>query len=112
MRNRMYAVLMLLVVTVFAFTLFGCAKQEGPKEEDAIKVIQATVEADLKGATLKLPIVILEKGAKLSTGEWPIKVEYSVTAADGSVKKEVVTYKLSPTVNDMGANTWLATVAK
>lgn len=112
MRNRMNVVLCLLVVTVFAFTLFGCAKQEGPKNEDAIKVIQATVEADLKGSTLKSPIVILEKGAKLPTGDWPIKVEYSVSAADGSTKKEVVTYKLTPTIDAMGANTWLATPAK
>jgi hypothetical protein len=112
MKNRMNTVLMLLVVTVFAFTLFGCAKQEGPKDEDAIKVIQSAVESDLKGATLKGPVVILEKGAKLPTGDWPIKVEYSIAAADGSVKKESVSYRLSPTVNDMGANTWLATVAK
>jgi len=112
MRNRVNVVLMLLVAAVFAFSLFGCgAKQEGPKDADAIKIIQAAAESDVKGGTVS-PVKILEKGAKLPSGEWPFKVELTVTASDGSTKKEVVTYKLSPTVNDMGVNTWLATLAK
>lgn len=110
--NRVNVVLLLLVATVFAFSIVGCgAKKEGPKDADAIKIIQAAAEADVKGGTVS-PVVILEKGAKLPTGEWPFKVEYTVNAADGNAKKETVTYKLSPTVNAMGANTWLATVSK
>ena len=112
MRNRIEVVSVFVVVMVFAFTMFGCSKQEGPKDEDAIKAIQAAVEAGTKGYTLKSPIVILERGKKLSTGDWPIKVEYSISSADGSTKKEVVTYKLSASINDMGVNVWSAVETK
>jgi hypothetical protein len=112
MRSRIKVFLMVLLVSALAFAMFGCAKQEGPKDEDAIKAVQAAVEGGTKGYALKSPIVIVEKGKKLPTGDWPVKVEYTVSAADGSTKKEVVSYKLSSSINDMGVNVWSAVETK
>jgi len=51
---------MVLLVSVLVFAMFGCAKQEGPKDEEAIKAVQAEIEGGAKGYTLKSPIVIVE----------------------------------------------------
>jgi len=112
MRSRGNVVLIFMLVGVFALTMFGCAKQEGPKDEEAIKAVQAEIEGGAKGYTLKTPIVIVEKGKKLPSGDWPFKVEYTVASADGSTKKEVVSYKLSSSINDMGVTVWTAVESK
>jgi len=97
---------------VVVFTVSGCSKQQGVPDADAIKSIQSTIEGNTKGYTLKSPIVIVEKGKQLPTGDWPVKVEYTVSAKDGSTKKETMTYNLSPSIDAMGANVWLAVEAK
>jgi hypothetical protein len=102
----------LLLVTALAFTVLGCSKQAGPKDEDVIKAVTSTVESSAKGYTLKSPVVILERGKQAPSGDWPIKVEYTVGLQDGSTKKEVTTYNFSASVDAMGANTWLASEAK
>jgi hypothetical protein len=112
MRSRGNVVLILMLVGIFALTMIGCAKQEGPKDEEVIKAVQAAVEGGAKGTTLKSPVTIVEKGKKLPSGDWSVKVEYTVAAADGSTKKETVSYKLSSSINDMGVNVWTAVEAK
>lgn len=108
-----FITVILLVAAISVFTI-GCAKQAaGIKDEDAIKAVQTAIESNSKGNKLTSPIVIVEKGAKLQTGEMPFKVEYTVTLPDGSSKKEVITYNISPGgVNDMGVNIWNAVEAK
>jgi hypothetical protein len=104
--------LFFLVVAAVAFNLIGCSKQEGPSDADVSKTIQATVEDGLKGNTLKSPVVIIERGKKLPSGDWPVKVEYTIGMKDGSTKKETITYNFSPSIDAMGANVWLAVPAK
>jgi len=111
MRSRIRFVLFLLVV-VAAVTVVGCSKQEGPSDVDVSKTIQSTIEDGLKGTTLKSPVVILERGKKMPSGDWPVKVEYTIGMKDGSTKKETVTYAFSPSIDAMGANVWLAVPAK
>lgn len=104
------AVVMMLVV---AMGLYGCAaKPAGPKDEDAVKVIQALIEAGPNASAFKAPIVIVEKGQKLPSGDYPVKVEYTLANPDSTTKKVAATFNLSPTVNDMGVNTWNASEAK
>lgn len=112
MRSRGNVVLILMLVAIFALTMLGCAKQEGPKDEEVIKAVQAAVEGGAKGITLKSPVTIVEKGKKLPSGDWSFKVEYTAAAADGSTKKETVSYKLSSSINDMGVTVWTAVEAK
>ena len=102
----------MVVIAMVAVMVSGCSKDAGPKDEDAIKAIQATIEGNTKGNTLKSPVVILEKGKQLVSGDFPIKVEYSISTKDGKMKKEVVTYNLSPSINDMGVTVWLVSEAK
>lgn len=112
MRTSVKVISFLLLVVLSAVVLSACSKSSsGPSDADAIKAIQATIESDLKGSTLKSPIVILERGAQVA-GDWPIKVEYTIAAKDGSSKKETITYNLSPSINDMGVTVWLVTVKK
>ena len=102
----------LLLVALFTVALSACSKSStGPTDADALKAIQSTIEGDLKGGTLKSPIVILERGAQVA-GDWPFKVEYTVAAKDGSTKKETITYNLTPALNDMGAPILLVSVKK
>ncbi|MBA4372159.1 MAG: hypothetical protein C0402_04795 [Thermodesulfovibrio sp.] len=112
--KRVRLVLVFLLIAVMAVVVTGCAKKDaGVKDEDAIKAIQTTIEGNTKGNKLTSPIVILEKGAKKQTGEFPFKVEYTLTLADGSTKKEAVTYNISSGgVNDMGVAVWNAAEAK
>ncbi|MCL4476623.1 MAG: hypothetical protein M1508_10425 [Nitrospirae bacterium] len=115
MRSRVNVVsifLVVLLLSAVAVTMFGCSKQKGPADADAIKAIQATIEGGTKGYTLKSPIVIVEKGMQLPSGDWSVKVEYSVGSPDGSAKKEVVAYKLSSSINDMGVTVWSAVETK
>jgi hypothetical protein len=56
--------------------------------------------------------VVLERGKQLPSGDWPIKVEYTVATKDGSTKKETATFNLSSSIDAMGANIWLAAEAK
>lgn len=112
MGNRIKSVLFMLVFVAFAVSLVGCSKQAGPSDVDINKTIQSTVEDGLKGNTLKSPVVILERGAKLPSGDWPVKVEYTIGMKDGSTKKETITYNFSPSIDAMGANVWLAVPAK
>ena len=93
-------------------TVVGCSKEAGPKAEDAIKAIQGHIESNTKGNILKSPVVILERGKPLASGDYPIKVEYTISTKDGAMKKEVITYKLSPMINDMGVTVWLVAEAK
>jgi len=112
MRTSVKVISFLLLAALFAFALSGCSKSAtGPTDADAIKAIQSAVESDLKGGTLKSPIVILERGAQVA-GDWPFKVEYTIAAKDGSTKKETITYNLTPALNDMGAPILLVTVKK
>lgn len=103
-----------LLIAVMAVVVTGCAKKDaGVKDEDAIKAIQTTIEGNTKGNKLTSAIVILEKGAKKQTGEVPFKVEYTLTLADGSTKKETITYNVSSGgINDMGVAQWNAIEAK
>jgi len=112
MRNSIKVVSFLLLAVVIALTVVGCSKQTGPKDEDAIKAIQSAIESNTKGNTLKSPVVILERGKQHASGDFPIKVEYSISTKDGAVKKEVVTYNLSSSINDMGVTVWLVSEAK
>lgn len=112
--KRVKVLLVFLLIAVMAMVVTGCAKKDaGVKDEDAIKAIQTTIEGNTKGNKLTSAIVILEKGAKKQTGEVPFKVEYTLTLADGSSKKEVLTYNVSPGgINDMGVALWNAVEAK
>jgi hypothetical protein len=112
MRTSRKVIFVMLLAALFAFAVSGCTKSaKGPSDEDAIKAIQSAIESDPKGNTLKSPIVILERGAQVA-GDWPIKVEYTVAAKDGSSKKETITYNLSPSINDMGVTVYMVTVKK
>jgi hypothetical protein len=106
--------LVFLLIAAFAIVMTGCAKKDaGIKDEDAIKAVQTTIEGNTKGNKLTSAVVILEKGAKKQTGEFPVKVEYTLTLADGSTKKETLTYNISPGgINDMGVALWNAIEAK
>jgi hypothetical protein len=111
--KRVRVLLVFLVIAAFAVVVSGCAKKQGLKDEEAIKAIQATIEGNTKGNKLASDIVILERGAKNPAGEFPFKVEYTLTLPDGSSKKEVLTYNIAPGgVNDMGVNIWNAVEAK
>jgi len=107
-------ILVLLVVAAMGVVIAGCAKPGATlKDEEAIKAIQTTVEGNTKGYKLASPITVLEKGAKNQAGEFPFKVEYTITLQDGSSKKETLTYNIAPGgVNDMGVNIWNAVEAK
>lgn len=111
MRNSA-KVLVVLIIALAMFAMAGCSKQAGPKDEDATKAIQATIESSPKGYALKSPIVILERGKQLVSGDWPIKAEYTAAAKDGTTKKETATYNLGSSINDMGVTIWMATEAK
>ncbi|HWR57328.1 MAG TPA: hypothetical protein VN328_00445 [Thermodesulfovibrionales bacterium] len=112
MRNRI-SVVLCFVLALCVLTVFGCAKQAaGPKDEEITKAVQSAVEGGPKGLTLKSPVAILEKGQKLSTGDYPVKVEYTVSDKEGNTKKETMSYKLSSSINDMGVNVWTATETK
>jgi len=112
MKNSLKVLSFFLLAVVFTLTVVGCSKQVGPKDEDAIKAIQSQIESNTKGNTLKSPVVILERGKTLASGDFPIKVEYSISTKDGAMKKEVITYNLSPSINDMGVTVWLVAEAK
>ena len=112
MRNSIKILSFFLLAVMVALTIVGCSKEAGPKAEDAIKAIQSQIESNTKGNTLKSPVVILERGKPLASGDFPFKVEYSITTKDGVMKKEVVTYNLSPSINDMGVTVWLVAEAK
>jgi len=106
-------ILVVVMMLVVAFGLYGCAaKPTGPKDEDAVRVIQAFIEGGPNGQSFKPPVVLLEKGQKLPGGDYPVKVEYSLANPDGTTKKVTATFNLSPAVNDMGANIWNASEAK
>jgi hypothetical protein len=112
MRTSVKVISFLLLVVLSAVALSACSKSSsGPSDADAIKAIQSAIESDPKGNTLKSPIVILERGAQVA-GDWPIKVEYTIAAKDGSSKKETITYNLTSSINDMGVTVWLVTVKK
>ena len=113
MKRGQSFVLVVVMILLVAFGLYGCAaKPTGPKDEDAVKVIQAFIEGGPNGQAFKAPVVILEKGQKLPGGDYPVKVEYTLANPDGTTKKVTATFNLSPAVNDMGANIWNASEAK
>ena len=112
MRTSRIVISFMVLAALFAFVVSGCSKSaKGPSDEDAIKAIQSAIEGDLKGNTLKSPIVILERGAQ-AAGDWPVKVEYTIAAKHGSTKKETITYLLSPSINDMGVTVYMVSVKK
>lgn len=106
--------MVVMLIAAVALVLSGCAKPAaGIKDEEAIKAITTTVEGNVKGYKLASPITILERGAKNQAGEFPFKVEYTVTLQDGSSKKETMTYLVSPGgVDSMGVNVFNAVEAK
>jgi hypothetical protein len=112
MKNSFKIMSILLLAIVVSLSLSSCSKQVGPKDEDAIKAIQSAIESNTQGNTLKSPVLILERGQQLTTGDWPIKVEYTIAGKDGSTKKMTTKYNLTPSISDMGANIWLVTEAK
>lgn len=113
MKRSQCFILVIVMVLVVAFGLYGCAaKPAGPKDEDAVKAIQALIEAGPNASAFKAPVVLIEKGQKLPGGDYPVKVEYTLAIPDGTTKKVTATFNLSPTVNDMGANVWNASEAK
>ena len=112
MRNSIKVLSFFLLAVMVVLTVVGCSKNAGPKDEDAIKAIQSQIESNTKGNTLKSPVVILEKGKPLASGDFPYKVEYTIATKDGATKKEVVKYNLSPSINDMGVTVWLVAEAK
>ncbi|MBI5074125.1 MAG: hypothetical protein HZB62_02980 [Nitrospirae bacterium] len=113
MRRSQGLFCVVVMVLLVAFGIYGCAaKPAGPKDEDAVKVIQAFIESSPNGPSFKAPVVILEKGQKLPTGDYPVKVEYTLANPDGTTKKVTAKFNLTPSVNDMGANVWNASEAK
>jgi len=113
MKRGQSIVSIIVLVLLVAYGLYGCAaKPAGPKDEDAVKTIQAFIEGGPNGQAFKAPVVILEKGQKLPGGDYPVKVEYTLANPDGTTKKVTATFNLSPAVNDMGANIWNASEAK
>lgn len=111
--KRVKVLLVFLLIAAFTVVVSGCAKKQGLKDEEAIKAIQTTIEGNTQGNKLTSPIIILERGAKNQAGEFPFKVEYTLTLPDGSTKKETVTYNIAPGgVDSMGVNVWNAAVAK
>ena len=112
MKNRIKVLSFLLLAVMVVLSVVGCSKTAGPKDDDAIKAIQSQIESNTKGNTLKSPVVILERGKQLASGDFPIKVEYTISTKDGATKKEVITYNLSSSINDMGVTVWLVAEAK
>jgi len=112
MKNSIKVLSFFLLAAVLTLTAVGCSKEAGPKAEDAIKAIQSQIESNTKGNTLKSPVVILERGKPLASGDFPFKVEYTISTKEGAMKKEVITYNLSPSINDMGVTVWLVAEAK
>lgn len=109
MKAGLKAFSLLVMIVAVVFVSAGCGKKSaGPKDADAIKAITSAIESDAKAGTLKSPVVILERGAKVGE-DYPFKVEYTVAAADGSTKKETVNYVLTGSINDMGVMVWLVT---
>ena len=103
-----------MIVVALAFAVVGCSKSaSGPKDEEAIKAITATIESSVKDAKLQSPVAIVERGAtQTPAGEWPIKAEYTLGLKDGKTKKETKTFNLSSSINDMGVPVWMAAEAK
>lgn len=112
MKNSFKVMSVFLLVIMVSLSIAGCSKQAGPKDEDAIKAIQSTIEGNTLGNTLKSPVVIVERGQLLTTGDWPFKVEYTIAAKDGSTKKMTTKFNLAPSIDAMGANIWLVTEVK
>lgn len=112
MKNSGKILLAILLVVACAIVVAGCSKQAGPSDDDILKAIKSTVESSPKGYILKSAITVLERGKQLPTGDWPIKAEYTASSKDGKEKKEVITYNLTSSINDMGATVWMATEAK
>lgn len=113
MKRGQVFIVVVVMLLVAALGLYGCAaKPTGPKDEDAVKTIQAYIEGGPNGQAFKAPVVLLEKGQKLPGGDYPVKVEYNLANPDGTIKKVTATFNLSPAVNDMGANIWNASEAK
>jgi hypothetical protein len=113
--KRAIALTLVLIMAAVSLFLSGCAKEsaKGLKDEDAIKAVTTTLEGNTKGFKLSSPITIVERGAKNPAGEFLYKVEYTITLADGSSKKEAMTYKISSGgINDMGVPQWNAMEAK
>jgi hypothetical protein len=104
---KAFSFLALMIAVVFVSTACG-KKVAGPKDDDVTKAVASAIESDAKAGTLKSPIVILERGTQAGE-EFPVKVEYTVAAPDGSSKKETVHYVLMSSINDMGATVWTAT---
>ena len=112
MKNMLKLAVLVILVIVVALGAAGCSKQAGPKDDEVVKTITSNIESDPKGLALKSPIAILERKPQTPAGDWPVKVEYTVAAKDGSAKKLSLTYNFTPSIDSMGANIWLATETK
>lgn len=102
---RAFSSLVLSAALLF-FVAAGCGKKVvGPTDADVTKAITAVVEGE--GGTLTSPVAVLERGAQAG-GDWPVKVEFSYKAKDGSAQKKSQTYQLTSSINDMGVPVWMA----
>lgn len=110
MLKRAVAVLAVLALTV---VFVGCSKApSGPKEEDVLKAVTSAIETSVKDATLKPPVTIAEPAKQTPSGDWQVKVKFTLAAKDGKTKDETKTYNLSSSINDMGVPVWMAAEAK
>jgi hypothetical protein len=95
-----------LLAFIFAFVPAACGKKvAGPTDTDVAKAVTAMVESE--GGTLESSVTILERGAQ-SGSDWPVKVEFTYKAKDGSSQKKSQTFQLTSSINDMGVPVWMA----
>ena len=106
MKIAVKALSFVLVAFLVAFVPIACGKKvAGPTDAEVTKAITALVESE--GGTLESSVTILERGAQ-SGSDWPVKVEFSYKAKDGSSQKKSQSYQLTSSINDMGVPIWMA----
>ena len=106
MKIAVRALSLVLVAFLVAFVAIACGKKvAGPTDTDVTKAITAMVEGE--GGTLESSVTILGREAQ-SGGDWPVKVEFTYKAKDGSSQKKSGTYQLTSSINDMGVPVWIA----
>jgi hypothetical protein len=69
----------ILLLTVFALTLFGCSR--GPTDEEALKAINDTglFAGGVEKINLTSPVVIVDKGSRDKNSAWPVTVRFTFT---------------------------------
>jgi len=113
MKKMLKGALVVLAVLCLAVVFIGCSKSpSGPKDDDVIKAVTSAVETGFKDFTLKSPITIVEPGKQIQSGDWQVKVKFTLASKDGKTKDETKSYNLSSSINDMGVPVWMAVEAK